>query len=271
MEKINVFWTGGLDSTYRICELSRMEVEIQPYYLKMPNRPSTNEELKAIDVISKNIYARTDTKAILNPIIVIDTKDLVIEKEQWMSYNWIKEHNVVEWGLKRFPIQYLYCAAFCKQANIFIEIAMEFEPHSRIVQILHNYGNMQVVNYNGLSYKYLLPPSQKTGKQTHPHLFNILGRFRFPLPLGAMSKLEERDQLVQWGMDDIILETWFCHHPINGEACGFCSPCRQVVIAGMEYRLSKKALLRHKLQLPYLLYNDKIKPLMKRLKQIFLS
>ena len=33
MKKVKVLWTGGFDSTFRVTQLSRMDVEIEPYYL----------------------------------------------------------------------------------------------------------------------------------------------------------------------------------------------------------------------------------------------
>ena len=37
---VNVLWTGGFDSTYRIVELSRLNVVVQPYYLLDEKRRS---------------------------------------------------------------------------------------------------------------------------------------------------------------------------------------------------------------------------------------
>ena len=37
MKHINVLWTGGLDSTFRILELSKADVEVQPYYSEFCN------------------------------------------------------------------------------------------------------------------------------------------------------------------------------------------------------------------------------------------
>ena len=51
MEKqtINVLWTGGLDSTCRVAQLSQMDnITIQPYYIVDPGRKSVEYELKAM-------------------------------------------------------------------------------------------------------------------------------------------------------------------------------------------------------------------------------
>ena len=54
MRKINILWTGGLDSTYRILELSMQDVTIQPYYLASVN-PSTKYEIRAIEELTEII------------------------------------------------------------------------------------------------------------------------------------------------------------------------------------------------------------------------
>ena len=68
--KINILWTGGLDSTFRILELSKQEVTIQPYYLASVN-PSTEHELNAIEDLTKIIKQRVETKCELLPVLLL--------------------------------------------------------------------------------------------------------------------------------------------------------------------------------------------------------
>lgn len=131
---VNVFWTGGLDSTYRICELSLIKnIEISPIYIKF--RHNYKEELKAIKIMSEKIIANPLTKARLCPIRVVDIDTITIDKEINQAYQWIKEHNVVELGLKRFPVQYMYLTSFCKQEGIVCEIGIESESHNRMQMV----------------------------------------------------------------------------------------------------------------------------------------
>ena len=68
---INIFWTGGLDSTFRVVELSRCPCTIQPYYVVIGKRKSLHCELKAIKTISQILRKDKRTKAeLLDPIIV---------------------------------------------------------------------------------------------------------------------------------------------------------------------------------------------------------
>ena len=44
---VNLLWTSGWDSTYRLVELSRMDVRVQPIYVTGMGRPSEQRELQA--------------------------------------------------------------------------------------------------------------------------------------------------------------------------------------------------------------------------------
>lgn len=256
---VNIFWTGGLDSTYRICELSKLNVDIFPYYFRFPFRHNIKEELGAIEVMTKKIVQREDTVATLHPVQVIEMSEIDEEQEIREAYNWVKEHTIVEFGLKRFPVQYLYLASFCKKRGIECEIGMEFEPHSRIVSAINKYGALEKKEVGEISYFQL----DKT--KSNPYLSSLLQYFHYPIPLFYMSKLDEVEGYKQLGMEDIIKDTWFCHNPIHGKPCGFCSPCRQVVAAKMTYRLPKAAIWRHRFAYVFLLWTDKIKPILKKI------
>jgi len=49
---IELLWSGGFDSSFRVTQLSMLPVIIQPYYLS-DFRLSENMELNAIEEISK--------------------------------------------------------------------------------------------------------------------------------------------------------------------------------------------------------------------------
>ena len=67
---VSVFWTGGYDSTFRICQLSRENVTIDPYYLS-DNRAAEKMELQAIDNIREKLLDDPATKAAINPLIYV--------------------------------------------------------------------------------------------------------------------------------------------------------------------------------------------------------
>ncbi|MDR1055989.1 MAG: 7-cyano-7-deazaguanine synthase [Prevotellaceae bacterium] len=217
------------------------------------------EELRAIETISEKIRKNPETKATLLPLRIVNVKDIPEDKIISDAYIWVKEHNIVEYGLKRFPKQYEYLARFCKSEGIFCELGIEKGEHSRIYQVINSYGKLQKIIDNDVEYWKL--DESKSEQQ----LVNLLKYFHFPIPLYHMSKLEEVEGYKKLGFENVINDTWFCHHPVKGKPCGFCSPCRQVVAAKMSYRLPKPARRRNKVAYVYLFWTDKILPLKKKI------
>lgn len=77
----------------------------------------------------------------------------------------------------------------------------------------------------------------------------IFGRFSFPL-LGKTKK-EIADRSEENGWMELMRLTKFCRRPKNGNPCGLCGPCSDVVDAGIGWRLPLKARLFANLQLPF--------------------
>ena len=70
-KKINLLWTGGFDSTFRLCQLSRMDnVIVQPVYFRFKTtRKNEYREIEAQAKILSLLLSRPETKAtILSPI-----------------------------------------------------------------------------------------------------------------------------------------------------------------------------------------------------------
>ena len=81
METVNILWTGGLDSTYRVLELSRLPVIIKPYYIWDKTRGSIKQELNAMKKISHDIAVNPATKAKLLPVNVVMDSDIKDDSE----------------------------------------------------------------------------------------------------------------------------------------------------------------------------------------------
>ena len=64
MKRVGILWTGGFDSTFRISQLSRCDVEIQPVYVYNNDRKSRQYELNAISEIPTAVAANETTNAI---------------------------------------------------------------------------------------------------------------------------------------------------------------------------------------------------------------
>lgn len=71
---VEIFWTGGFDSTFRVVQLSRMNITVQPYYLS-DKRIAESYELNVIEKITQLINAHPDTKAEMLPTIYVSVED----------------------------------------------------------------------------------------------------------------------------------------------------------------------------------------------------
>ncbi len=81
MRRVNVFWTGGLDSSFRMMQLSRMDVEIQPIYLSDADSGKTRHERNAMAQITDDLKTNPQTKATILPLIVVKGR-LPIDDDQ---------------------------------------------------------------------------------------------------------------------------------------------------------------------------------------------
>lgn len=124
MDIVNVLWTGGLDSSYRICELSRMPVTIQPYYIWDHTRGSIKQELRAMKRIAQDVKRHPDTKATLLPLKIVydsEIKEDTAITEAWKVLN------------KKYALgsQYDYLARFAKQYGLKLEVGLESSERSK--------------------------------------------------------------------------------------------------------------------------------------------
>ena len=239
MKKVNILWTGGLDSTYRVCQLSLMHVEIQPYYIYMQDRKSYKYELNAIELIKEEIISRKTTNCKLLPLIVVNAKDIENDDQVTNSYNVL--HSKFKLGK-----QYDFLARFAKQKNIYLELGLQFDYHSKAHNCINNFGSLSKVSVNLLEdekYEYY---KIDTDNSNHD-LQNVFGNFWFGIPLYDMSKLQIVREYEKIGYDNVIKLTWFCAHPLFGKPCGLCNPCEAVVEAGMDFRLPYHSKVLYKL------------------------
>lgn len=227
---VNILWTGGWDSTYRIIELSRMNTQIQPIYVTGDNRCSEIYERKAMDNIVRLLKEHPQTKAVFLPILFIE-KDSIEENSAITEayYRVKKETNLGsqhEW-LARYAYYH---------PNL--EIGTEAgEPEtSHIIDAIMKFGKLKKLNDT-----YILDKNESTEDG-----LLVLGNFSFPI----IDKYET-DMLANiqtWGYQKIMKEIWFCHNPIDGKPCGLCHPCAVKMESHMEFLLPEISRKRYSVQ-----------------------
>ena len=223
---INILWTGGLDSTCRVAQLSQMgDLIIQPYYVVDPSRGSIKYEISAMKNIAAIIRNHPKTTAELKDTILVKLNDIKQYPEITKSYNILREKY-------RLGGQYEFLARYAKQENIALEVGLECSPRSKA------YITVTSESKDLLEEKEVdeLLINKETSSR---NLINVFENLRIGKRIWTMSKLEEVEYMKSIGLENIITLTHFCHAPIFGLTCGQCNPCKDALNEGMAWRVSK--------------------------------
>ena len=227
---INVLWTGGFDSTYRMVELSGHDVIIQPFYLSDKYRRSEKYELSAIREITADIEKHPGTRCRILPLIKRRTSDLNQDSEIVEAYNRLL-------GISYIGPQYIWLAEFARSYKG-LELCVETDDsHYGATWCLRTNGKLEKIIDGDLVYWIL------DEEHSSKDVMTVFGSLHFPLI--EITKLEMLEEFRRMGFYETMKKTWFCHTPVRGEPCGVCSPCRQTIEAGLFFRISPAGLERH--------------------------
>ena len=228
MKTINLLWTGGWDSTYRILQLFKKEVIIQPYYL-LDNRNSEKQELQAINTITEIIKKHSETNCIIKELITAKVVDIPEDFEITKSYKDILKTDF-------FGSQYDWLARFSKNID---NLELTIHEDDKACLIINKHGGVNKKN-NTYKGEYF----ELNSSISSTNLINVFGNYHFPLL--KITKLEMKKNAENSGLIDIMNKTWFCHNPVKNKPCGKCNPCLYTIEEGLEYRFSKKIRLKYK-------------------------
>lgn len=216
----HVFWTGGFDSTFRICQLLLLQDRfVQPIYIMCDNidnngfnRQSANLEIQKMkemrDLIFKNnthiVNRLFPTHYVLN-----------IRKNQIISKKFKKIHKQLGY-FSRDINQYEKLARFSLEYDKPIEVSVE--------------------NCNtGLdeATKQFRIGTDKDCKIMHelPIKYNNLEIFKnFRFPIVHLTKNEMKNIAIRNNFYHILKNSWSCWFPQNGRPCGKCNMCKERII-----------------------------------------
>jgi len=225
--QINILWTGGWDSTYRLLYLLVVKnTVVQPYYIIDHRRNSAPNELLAMKKI-RNLYTKTypEKNTLLLPTIFFEKK--YIKKNRAITYKFQRLAS-------RMPLgsQYDWLSRFADEQGLSdLEICLEKWSSSSAWDLLilpefhgkgHGCSLQDTINNQDLS---------------------IFKYFRFPTL--HLTKKDMGRLAAEHGFSHIMKLTWFCHKPIkNSIPCGRCNPCKIAKKEGIADEFAKPNFIR---------------------------
>lgn len=228
--KVNILWTGGWDSTYRMIELSRKDLDINPIYICDTTRPSLQIEIKTIKKLYQMIVEDKRTIANVQPIKYVEFSEIKKNEEITKAYERLKKGRIL-------GSQYEYIARLAYDYSEKIELGIE-KPNGEIsgcVETIETYG--KIVKKNGT---YILDKENSS-----EDLNLIFGNISFPII--DKTEIEMLENIKKWDYVNLMQNIHFCYTPHNGQPCGYCRPCQQKIECGMEILLPKKAKVRYRI------------------------
>lgn len=233
MKRVNILWTSGWDSTFRLLQLAEKgNVEIQPYYVLDDGRPSTDIEIQRMKEIKEMILNKwPHSKNLIKPIKFIKIGEIKKHPDVTSSYKVLREESFM-------GSQYEWLGWLSKNVGN-LELCIHEDDKA------HYFIRDYVSKVNDVEGEYYKVDSKKCNKD----VVNVFGNYNFPIL--TYTKLDMMKEAENKNFKDIMMNTWFCFTPINNEACGLCNPCKYAIEEGMSFRLSKSALRRYKYSFLY--------------------
>lgn len=234
-EIINIFWTGGWDSTYRLLELLVIEKKkVATHYLIDHQRPSAIVEQAAMERIRKAIYKKfPEAKDLFLPTKYKKVENVPQDDQISNAYSHVLEKF-------HFGSQYEWLARYCKHTSLErTELGIiKPQPSSNKLFAKANYHDKSHFDFHSRI---------KTNKdKSIEGIFDIelcseeeykILRY-FSLPLFNLSKEELGQKAKKHGFYNILGMSWFCHRPMFGRfPCGRCNPCADALREGFAPRV----------------------------------
>lgn len=229
-EPLFILWTGGYDSTFRICQALIDEKEIvQPIYISdiIDNKPekinerrhSLKNEYDAMNKIRLEINKLFPfTKISFLPLI--DIKKINIDYDIRFHMSVLKKQNRV----RRAICQYGAISQLSINLNYnsnkikYLEVSVEKDPHnSRMYKTIHNKVNC----YNNKCYL----KSNLNREDESLSIFNYL-----VFSTLNYTKQDMLDISKKGNYENILKLTWSCWYPKNNMPCKKCIMCKDRLI-----------------------------------------
>lgn len=216
---VHLFWTGGLDSTYRMVELSRKDCVIQPHYI-ITSRKTVGQELRAMAKILSILQSDKRTIATIQPLEIFSKGDLEDYPDIQSAYMQLYEEKNFKSG------QYRLLARYARQKELKLEIGLQFSENGSVVKVIDESVLMDCPDNSDVM---IIDPVKGSHEWAS---FTLFHDFLFPKSLYHKTKIEEIEELKKLGYDKVLKNVWSCLSPVLGMPCGHCLPCRSALQEG---------------------------------------
>ena len=223
---VDVFWTGGWDSTYRVLDLSLARGRrVLPHYLIDPVRASTAAEIRAIGRIKEEAERRG---AQILPLRVTARFDVPADAEVTNAFKRLRTHG-------HLGGQYDWLSRYARSLGT-------GGQHPALELSVHRDDKAEVFLRDHVvrdeAGRWTLSPDASDD------LHAVFGALRFPIL--DLTKQDMDAAASTAGFADLLEMTWFCHSPRGGRPCGICPPCRYTQEEAMGRRLPRTARARRR-------------------------
>ena len=215
---VHILWTGGLDSTYRVVELSRQKCVIQPHYVVV--RKNVEYELKAISEITNILIHDIRTIAEIRPVEILQKSELEDYEDIQLAWDFLHEK-------KKFnSTQYPMLACYARQKKLKLEMGIQFSESGSVVEIV---DESYLTDCPDNDDEMIIDPEKGSREWAS---FTLFQDFLFPKSLYHKTKRDEIEELKRLGYDEVLKKVWTCFRPVFGMPCGHCFACQSAMKEG---------------------------------------
>ena len=223
---VNLLWTGGWDSSFRLFDLTvRLGADVQPYYLVDHVRPSTGTEVDTMIALRRALAAsHPGAAARVLPVRYREKRGLPADEVAARRMEALRDRTHI-------GPQYRSLAVWAAADGV---DALELSVHRDDRAFLFLDGHVRPDDdAPGGAYVLVDDPGDDAVELFRP--------FRFPLLDWTKTAMDAH--AVAHGFQHLLHQTWFCHEPLRGAPCGQCNPCRYAVDEGMAWRIPRRRRL----------------------------
>ena len=216
-----LFWTGGYDSTFRLCQvLLLLDKPVQPIYIMCGNVDSE------FTISRQNIQKEIETMKNIRKIILQKNSHLSSKFLPTQYVISIKKNSKITKAFNRLHKRLGYFSRSVSQYERMARFSSDYEYPIEVG--LENCGT-------GLdeATKFFREDIGTNCKLKHqlPNKFKDLAIFNnFRFPICHLTKEEMRNIAINYKFFYILQMTWSCWFPKNGRPCGHCQMCKKRII-----------------------------------------